>query len=136
MTRNKHDTKYVEMQLALEGKVKSDGKIGEFKSMAEQFICNCAQKGSNNVKKTPGGLLWFLPWNNLQYTATATFVLSAYSKYLEAAKASIQCPTGPLQASDLLNLARSQVPTTIHFLEKSIKNFPYEMSKHVIYADV
>ncbi|VVB03362.1 unnamed protein product [Arabis nemorensis] len=96
-------------KLALEGRVKSYGKIAEFKSMAEQFICNCAQKGSNNVKKTPGGLLWFLPWNNLQYTSTASFVLSAYSKYLIEAKSSIKCPHGVLQASDLLNLARAQV---------------------------
>jgi len=97
------------MQLALEGKVESSEQIVEYKSMAEQFICNCAQKGDNNVKKTPGGLLYFLPWNNLQYTTAATFVLSAYSKYLTDAKASIQCPNGALQASDLLDLARSQV---------------------------
>ncbi|XP_023642488.1 endoglucanase 14 [Capsella rubella] len=108
------DDKFVGAQvlvakLALEGKVASNGKIAEYKSMAEQFICNCAQKGSNNVKKTPGGLLWFLPWNNLQYTASASFVLSAYSKYLKDAKASIQCPHGALGASDLLNVARSQV---------------------------
>ncbi|CAN8318453.1 unnamed protein product [Cochlearia groenlandica] len=95
-------------KLALEGKVKTIGKVAEYKSMAEQFICNCAQKGSNNVKKTRGGLLWFLPWNNLQYTASASFVLSAYSKYLNAAKGVIHCPRGPLQASDLLNVVRSQ----------------------------
>ncbi|KAL9844145.1 putative cellulase [Arabidopsis thaliana] len=108
------DDKFVGAQvlmakLALERKVGSNGKIAEYKSMAEQFICNCAQKGSNNVKKTPGGLLYFLPWNNLQYTTTASFVLSAYSKYLTKAKASIQCPKGALQASDLLQIARSQV---------------------------
>ncbi|KAL1191431.1 Endoglucanase 14 [Cardamine amara subsp. amara] len=108
------DDKFVGVQvlvakLTLESKSENRGKIAEYRRMAEQFICNCAQKGSNNVKKTPGGLLWFLPWNNLQYTTTASFVLSAYSKYLEAGKASIQCPNGVLHASDLLNLARSQV---------------------------
>lgn len=104
------------MQLIFEKKVENSGQIVEYKTMAEQFICNCAQKGSNNVKKTPGGLLWFLPWNNLQYTASASFVLSAYSKYLEAAKASIQCPKGALHASDLLNIARSQVPIIRHLI--------------------
>ncbi|CAH2057994.1 unnamed protein product [Thlaspi arvense] len=108
------DDKFVGVQvlmakLALEGKVKNDGKIAEYKSMAESFICNCAQKGSNNVKKTPGGLLWFLPWNNLQYTVSASFVLSAYSKYLNDTNASIKCPNGALEASDLVNLARAQV---------------------------
>ncbi|AEC10439.1 Six-hairpin glycosidase superfamily [Arabidopsis suecica] len=97
-------------KLVFEGKVKNEGKMIEYKSMAEQFICNCAQKGFNNVKKTPGGLLWFLPWDNLQYTATASFALATYAKYLEAAQTSIQCPNGDvLQASDLLNLARAQV---------------------------
>ena len=89
--------------------------MAEYKRMAEQFICNCAQKGYSNVKKTPGGLLWFFSWENLQYTATASFVLSSYSKYLEAAQASVQCPNGVLQASDLLGLARAQVSQAFSF---------------------
>ncbi|KFK37261.1 hypothetical protein AALP_AA4G234600 [Arabis alpina] len=108
------DDKYVGAQvlvskLVLEGKVANVGKFAEYKNMADQFICNCAQKGYNNVKKTPGGLLYFLPWDNLQYTATASLVLATYSYYLEASHASVRCPHGVLQASDLLNLARAQV---------------------------
>ncbi|KAG2326102.1 hypothetical protein Bca52824_008830 [Brassica carinata] len=108
------DDKFVGAQvlmakLALEGKRDGSNKLDEFKGMAEDFICNCAQMGSNNFKKTPGGLLWFLPWNALQYTTTASFVLSAYSKYLKTANTPINCPSGTLQASDLLNLARAQV---------------------------
>ncbi|ESQ39088.1 hypothetical protein EUTSA_v10001734mg [Eutrema salsugineum] len=110
-------------RLALEGKVKSNEKMEEYKSKAEQFICNCAQKaGSNNVKKTPGGLLWFLPWNNLQYTTATSFVLYVYSKYLEAVNASIKCPEGDLQASDLLNLTRAQVD---YILGSNPKNMSY-----------
>ncbi|ESQ39089.1 hypothetical protein EUTSA_v10001473mg [Eutrema salsugineum] len=109
-------------KLVFEGKVKNEGKIAEYKTMAEQFICNCAQKGSNNVKKTPGGLLWFLPWDNLQYTATASFVLSTYGKYLEAAQASVQCPNGALKAFDLLDLARAQVN---YILGSNPKNMSY-----------
>ncbi|KAG2326104.1 hypothetical protein Bca52824_008832 [Brassica carinata] len=109
-------------KLALEGKVKINTKMEDYKSMAEQFICNCAQKGSNNFKKTHGGLLWFLPWNNLQYTTTASFVLSAYSKYLKAANASIKCPSGSLQASDLFNHARAQVD---YILGSNPKNMSY-----------
>ncbi|ANM61708.1 glycosyl hydrolase 9B12 [Arabidopsis thaliana] len=109
-------------KLVFEGKVKNEGKMIEYKSMAEQFICNCAQKGFNNVKKTPGGLLWFLPWDNLQYTATASFALATYAKYLEAAQTSIQCPNGDvLQASDLLNLARAQVRQAFVF-------FPFKLN--------
>ncbi|XP_010508282.1 PREDICTED: endoglucanase 15-like [Camelina sativa] len=96
-------------KLVLEGKVKNVGKMAEYKSMAEQFICNCAQKGSNNIKKTRGGLLWFLPWDNLQYTTAASLVLATYAKYLDAAHTSVRCPRGVLQASELRNLARAQV---------------------------
>nr|VDD04783.1 unnamed protein product [Brassica oleracea] len=120
------------VKLALEGKVKINKKMEEYKSMAEQFICNCAQKGSNNVKITQGGLLWFLPWNNLQYTTAASFVLSAYSKYLKAANASIKCHGGSLQASDLRNLARAQVvdyilgsnPTSMSYMVGFGTNYP------------
>lgn len=94
----------------LEGKSDSSGTWAQYKSGAEQFICSCIQKGNNNnVKKTPGGLLWFLPWNNLQYTATASFVATVYSKYLTSAHSSLQCPGGLVQPSDLTALARSQV---------------------------
>ncbi|CAN6562419.1 unnamed protein product [Malus baccata var. baccata] len=96
-------------KLVLEGKVDSAGAWGQYKSQAEQFICSCIQKGNNNVKKTPGGLLWFLPWNNLQYTSTAVFVATAYSEYLNAKHASIQCPGGIVKPSDLIALAQSQV---------------------------
>ncbi|KAF9666378.1 hypothetical protein SADUNF_Sadunf16G0223300 [Salix dunnii] len=37
-------------------------------------------KGSKNVKKTPGGLLWFLEWDGLQYVATASLVAAAYAQ--------------------------------------------------------
>ncbi|PRQ60954.1 putative cellulase [Rosa chinensis] len=76
---------------------------------AEQFICSCIQKGNSNVKKTPGGLLWFLPFNNLQYTTTATLIATVYSEYLSPKRASIQCSGGIVQSSALLDLARSQV---------------------------
>ncbi|CAA7050603.1 unnamed protein product [Microthlaspi erraticum] len=109
-------------KLVFEGKVKNEGKVSEYKSMAEQFICNCAQKGFSNDKKSPGGLLWFLPWDNFQYTGTASFVLVTYGKYLEAAKASVQCPKGVLQASDLLDLARAQVD---YMLGSNPKNISY-----------
>ncbi|KAK3195288.1 hypothetical protein Dsin_026598 [Dipteronia sinensis] len=65
-------------------------------------------KRNNNFKKTAGGLLWFLPWNNLQYSATASLVSAVYSKYLTDAKASLQCPGGAVQPSYLISLAPTQ----------------------------
>ncbi|KAK7852647.1 endoglucanase 13 [Quercus suber] len=108
------DDKYVGAQvlvskLVLEGKVGYSGIWSQYKSQAEQFICSCAQKGNSNVKKSPGGLLWFLPSNNLQYTTSATFIATAYSQYLTGKKASIQCLGGMVQPDELIALAKSQV---------------------------
>ncbi|KAH7525254.1 hypothetical protein FEM48_Zijuj06G0205600 [Ziziphus jujuba var. spinosa] len=108
------DDKFVGVQvlaakLVLEGKVEESGSWSGYKSQAEQFICNCIQKGNGNFKKTPGGLLWFLPWNNLQYTTTASFIASVYSTYLDAKKASIACPGGAVQPSDLIAFVQTQV---------------------------
>ncbi|GAV69604.1 Glyco_hydro_9 domain-containing protein, partial [Cephalotus follicularis] len=108
------DDKFVGAQvliakLVLEGSESDSGAFAQYKSQAEQFICSCLQKGNNNVEKTPGGLLWFMPFNNLQYTTTATFVSAVYANYLRTAKASIQCPDGVAQPSDLVALAKSQV---------------------------
>lgn len=97
------------MQLVLDGAIKNSGIWAKYKSEAEQFICSCVQKGNNNVKKTTAGLLWFLPWNNLQYTATASFISAVYADYLIPKHASLHCLGGFVQASDLISLARSQV---------------------------
>ncbi|KAL5799100.1 hypothetical protein ACOSQ2_003920 [Xanthoceras sorbifolium] len=107
------DDKYLGAQvlaskLVLEGKSDGSGTLAQYKSQAEQFICSCIQKGSNNIKKTPGGLSWFLPWSNLQYVATASLISAVYSQYLTAAKTSLQCPGGVVQPSDLIGFARSQ----------------------------
>lgn len=108
------DDKFVGAQvlvakLVLEGKVEASDSWDEYKKQAEQFICSCVQKGNSNVKKTPGGLLWFQPWNNLQYVTTATFVTTVYSNYLNAKHASIQCSGGIVQPSDLIAFVKSQV---------------------------
>ena len=97
------------MQFVLEGKIRGEGWTAGFKKQAEDFICSCAQRHSSNVKKTPGGLLWFLPWNNIQYVATASFATVVYSKYLSQNKASLQCNGGIINPSELTNVAKAQV---------------------------
>ncbi|KAG6574819.1 Endoglucanase 13, partial [Cucurbita argyrosperma subsp. sororia] len=108
------DDKFVGVQilaakLVLDGKVQPSGLWSDFKSQGEQFLCSCLQKGNNNVKKTPGGLLSFGDWNNLQFVTTATFLATVYSDYLAAKHASIQCVGGLVQPSDLIAFAKSQV---------------------------
>lgn len=97
------------MQLVLEGKVESSGIWAQYKANAEKFICSCAQKSDQNIQKTPGGLLWFLPWANIQYVTSATFAISTYSQYLSSNKASLQCSGGDVSPSDLASIVRSQV---------------------------
>ncbi|PON95120.1 Glycoside hydrolase [Trema orientale] len=114
-----------ECALVLEGKVKpaDDYNYGsaatwadDMKTQAEQFICNCLQKGDNNIKMTPGGLLWFKPWNNLQYTNTAAFIATIYSKYSGSHSSSIVCSSGVVQPSDLALHDHSENHASSYFL--------------------
>ncbi|KAF7808229.1 endoglucanase 14-like [Senna tora] len=101
------DDKYVGAQIL----VAKGGVWEEYKEQAEKFICACAQKGGgSNVKMTRGGLLWFLPWDNIQYVATATFSLSLYAKYLDTYhQANIKCQDATLTSADLTAFVKSQV---------------------------
>ncbi|XP_055809299.1 endoglucanase 14-like [Solanum dulcamara] len=110
------DDKYVGAQVLiakklLKNKLAGNGStsLNEYKKNAEEFICNCIQKGNNNIKKTNGGLLWWQPWNNLQYVTTATFVITSYANTLSATKNSIQCTSGNVEPSQLINFVKSQV---------------------------
>lgn len=91
----------------MEGNI-DDEAYGQYKSQAEEFMCNCLQQGKNNVQQSPGGLLWFLSYN-LQYVTTAAFVAAAYSEYLTTNLATFDCPGDTIKSNDLLLLAKSQV---------------------------
>ncbi|GER25632.1 endoglucanase 13 [Striga asiatica] len=67
------------------------------------------QKGNNNVPKTNGGLLRFLEWANLQYVTSASFIITAYSDFLNITKSTIQCNNGIVQPQELIAFAKSQV---------------------------
>ncbi|KAL7108876.1 hypothetical protein ACP275_06G140700 [Erythranthe tilingii] len=108
------DDKYVGAQLLvakgiLERRFPESGNMGQMKNSAEQFICNCIQKGNGNVQKTNAGLLWFLPWSNLQYVNSASFIMSAYADYLSKAISTLRCAGGTVGPNDLISFARSQV---------------------------
>jgi hypothetical protein len=60
-----------------------------------------------------GGLFWIQPWNNMQYVATTSFLLTvAYDYYTNAGKTLSHC-TSSVQNSELLAAATSQVKYTI-----------------------
>ncbi|KAH6787327.1 glycosyl hydrolase 9B10 [Perilla frutescens var. hirtella] len=93
----------------LEGKIPRNGNVEQMKKEAEEFVCNCIQRGNNNMKKTNGGVLWFLEWSNLQYVTSASFLITTYADILAKTKTSLQCPKGTVGPRDLLTFAKSQV---------------------------
>ncbi|KAE9595362.1 hypothetical protein Lal_00031341 [Lupinus albus] len=121
-------------KLVLDGTVGSSGIWAQFKSQGEDYICSCAQKGSRNVAKTPGGLLWFLPENNSQYVTSATFLMSVYAKYLSKKGSSLQCKGGSISPSDLKSLVKAQVdyllgsnPKGMSYMVGYGKKFPQQI---------
>ncbi|KAK1385413.1 Endoglucanase [Heracleum sosnowskyi] len=123
------DNKYAAVQILL-SKVLLEGGGGAYTSTlkhyqtkADYFACACQQKNDGyNVPMTPGGLLYINQWNNLQYAASAAFLHAAYSQYLSAANAVLNCPDAKLQPQDLLNFAKSQAD---YILGKNPKSMSY-----------
>ncbi|XP_020086791.1 endoglucanase 13-like [Ananas comosus] len=108
------DDKFVGAQtlvskLILQGKIPNDGAYWQYKNNADQFICSVAQKGNNNIKLSPGGMLWWHPWNDFQYTTAALLVLTAHADHLASAGATLQCPGGTVTPQDLISFVRWQV---------------------------
>ncbi|GAB2288236.1 hypothetical protein Dimus_022577 [Dionaea muscipula] len=108
------DDKYVGVQIlvakyVLEEQVQDAGNWKRYKDQLEKYLCNCIQRGNNNVVRTNGGLLWFNQWANLQYVTAASLALVVYADYLKAAGHSIICPAGLVNPEDLTSFAKSQV---------------------------
>ncbi|CAA6665864.1 unnamed protein product [Spirodela intermedia] len=109
------DVKYVGAQLLvskflLQGKAGKHAAVFErYQQKAEYFMCACLGKGSRNVRRTPGGLLFRQRWNNLQFVSTAAFSLTVYSDYLTSAGKNLRCSGGTAAPAELLSFAKSQV---------------------------
>lgn len=103
-------------QLLLEGDPQAlphRAVLEKYKAKAEHYLCAClglnGGNGSDNVERSPGGMLYVRQWNNLQYVSSAAFLLTAYSRYLSDSGSSVlRCPRGAAAPADLLALARSQ----------------------------
>jgi endoglucanase len=66
-----------------------------------------------SVKYTPGGLLYKMSGCNLQYVTTSSFLMSVYSKYLQASKQTFQCGGMTVNPSMLRKVAKKQVHAMI-----------------------
>ncbi|CAL0312588.1 unnamed protein product [Lupinus luteus] len=115
MTEFGWDVKYAGVQ-TLVAKFLMQGKAGhhaavfeKYQQKAEYFMCSCLGKASNNVRKTPGGLIFRQRWNNMQFVTSASFLATVYSDYLSSSGNSLRCNSGIVPPAELLSLAKSQV---------------------------
>uniref|UniRef100_A0A453EFR1 Endoglucanase n=1 Tax=Aegilops tauschii subsp. strangulata TaxID=200361 RepID=A0A453EFR1_AEGTS len=111
------DIKYAGVQV-LAAKILLQGRAGahaavlqRYRQKADFFVCaSLGKQGYGNVKRTPGGLLYHMQWNNLQYVTSGSFLLAAYSDSLAAARqAAVWCPAGPASPAQIMAFAKSQV---------------------------
>lgn len=93
-----------------------------YQEKAEYFMCGCIGKGSRNVQKTPGGLIFRQRWNNMQFVTSASFLATVYSDYLSSSGKNLKCAAGSVPPTQLLSFAKSQV---IRF--KRAFSFYYEL---------
>ncbi|CAK9198641.1 unnamed protein product [Sphagnum troendelagicum] len=135
------DNKYAGVQLKatkllLDGKATADvSTLQAYQAKAEYFLCAALQKNSGTqITVSPGGMFWLQPWNNMQYVATTTFVLTvAYDYYTNAGKTLSQC-TSSVQNSELLAAATTQIdymlgnnPKGISYLVGFGSSFPQQV---------
>lgn len=98
------------LQFLMQGKAGHYAAVFErYQQKAEYFMCSCLGKGSRNMQKTPGGLLFRQRWNNMQFVTSASFLATVYSDYLASSGRNLRCSSGNVAASQLLGFAKSQV---------------------------
>ena len=74
------------------------------------YLDSKPQSGLNEcIIGCSGGLLYWQKWNNMHFVTSASFLLIVYSDYLTSAGKQLQCPSGEVDPSQLLALAKSQV---------------------------
>ncbi|RAL39368.1 hypothetical protein DM860_002901 [Cuscuta australis] len=91
---------------------KHKGILEQYRRKAEHYICSCLNKNTagNNIGRTPAGLIFVRPWNNMQHVSLAAFLLTLHSDYLRNSGETVNCPAGEeaVDHEELLGFARSQ----------------------------
>ncbi|KAH7667581.1 Glycoside hydrolase family 9 protein [Dioscorea alata] len=109
------DDKWVGVQtivtkLKIEQRLDNNNPLwNKYESEMVQFICPTIQKGNNNVKMSPGGMLWWQPWNNFQYTTSAMLVIAAHADHLALVGANLMCGSVTVTPRELIKFVQSQV---------------------------
>ncbi|KAF8703203.1 hypothetical protein HU200_031991 [Digitaria exilis] len=90
--------------------VNGDTAIEPFRQQAEEFFCRILPGSpSSTTQYTPGGLMHKDRYTNLQYVASASFLLATYAKYMAVSKYTFSCQSLPVTAKALRGLAKKQV---------------------------
>lgn len=98
------------LQFLMQGKAGQYAPVFEkYQEKAEFFMCSCLGKGTRNIQRSPGGVLFRQRWNNLQFVTSASFLMTVYSDYLASSGRSLRCAAGNVQSAALLSFAKSQV---------------------------
>ncbi|TVU06273.1 hypothetical protein EJB05_49476 [Eragrostis curvula] len=82
-----------------------------YKRSLDSFVCAVMPNSGNvQIRTTPGGLLFTRDSVNLQYTTTATLLLSIYSKTLKSSgSGGVQCSAATFTPDQISSFAASQV---------------------------
>ncbi|KAL3677167.1 hypothetical protein R1sor_027115 [Riccia sorocarpa] len=81
-----------------------------YKNKAEHLMCSCLNRsGVISHRRTPGGLLWFQSWNNLQFVTSASFLLVVYGDLLARANQKLICGGTVIPTSEIEKFVKSQV---------------------------
>lgn len=107
------DNKYAGAQVLVTQAVLSGTQgLQSYKDRADGYICAVLPSSisqSSQTSYTPGGLLFHSGQSNMQYVTTAAFLLTAYSKYLSAAKSTVNCQGALVTPAQLSSTAKKQV---------------------------
>ncbi|CAN6241645.1 unnamed protein product [Urochloa humidicola] len=90
--------------------VNGDNTLEPFRQQAEDFFCRILPGSpSSTTQYTPGGLMHKSGDANMQYVASASFLLATYAKYMTVSKHTFSCQGLPVTPKSLRALAKKQV---------------------------
>ncbi|PUZ47282.1 hypothetical protein GQ55_7G152500 [Panicum hallii var. hallii] len=90
--------------------VNGDKTLEPFRQQAEDFFCRILPVSpSSTTRYTAGGLMHKSGYANLQYVASASFLLATYAKYMAVSKRTFSCESLAVTPRSLRALAKKQV---------------------------
>ncbi|XP_021722295.1 endoglucanase 17-like [Chenopodium quinoa] len=84
--------------------------LHEYKSHSDNFICSLVPGAPfSTAQYTPGGLLFKMSDDNMQYVTSTSFLLLTYAKYLKRSRMTVSCGGTVVTARTLRSIAKKQV---------------------------